>query len=330
MDRFLDVQPMSDLDIAQLSRGLDVDIAVDLMGLTSDSRPGIFAERAAPIQVNYLGYPGTMGANFIDYLVADHTLIPEESQQYYTEKIVYLPDSFQSNGSKCLPSTTPYTRAGEGLPARGFVYCCFNNSHKITPSMFDLWMRILERTKGSVLWLLEGNPWMADNLRKEAARRNISPERLVFCQRLPLSEHMARQQLADLFLDTLPFNAGATASPALWAGLPVLTCMGEAFAGRMAASLLRAVNLPELVTTTEGAYEELAVELAQNAERYHEIRQRLQCNRHTAPLFNTRAFTRHLEAAYSAMYERYQAGLPPDHIHLSQLANSSDCLTPLS
>jgi predicted O-linked N-acetylglucosamine transferase (SPINDLY family) len=199
------------------------------------------------------------------------------------------------------------------------VFCCFNHAYKITPAVFDIWMRILERVKGSVLWFLENNPWAVVNLRKEAARRGISPERLVFAKRLPLAEHLARQKLADLFLDTSPYNAHTTASDALWGGLPVLTCMGEAFASRVGASLLRAMNLPELVTESQAEFEQLAVELAHDAQRCQALRQRLQQNRMTAPLFNTQAYTRHLEAAYSAMVERYQAGLPPEHIQIARL-----------
>jgi predicted O-linked N-acetylglucosamine transferase (SPINDLY family) len=225
-----------------------------------------------------------------------------------------MPDCFQANDTRRVFSTTASTRSMEGLPERGFVFCCFNNSYKITPATFDVWMRILGRVEGSVLWLLEDNSWVGSNLRKEAARRGIAPERIVFARRLPLEEHQARQTLGDLFLDTLPFNAGATASSALWAGLPLLTCMGEAFAGRMAASLLRALHLPELITITMAAYEELAVDLALNPDRLGEIRTRLWRNRLTTPLFDTAAFTRHLEEAYTAMYARYQADLPLDHI----------------
>jgi predicted O-linked N-acetylglucosamine transferase (SPINDLY family) len=316
MDRFLDLQSLSDQDIAQLSRELEVDIAVDLMGFTTGSRTGIFAQRAAPIQINYLGYPGTMGAGFIDYLIADRTLIPDSSRQHYTEKIVYLPDCFQVNDSRQRIADTPFTRAGEGLPEQRFVFCCFNNNYKIAPRTFDRWMRILHRVEGSVLWLRGEDPQGCGNLRKEAERRGISSQRLIFARFLPLEEHTARQKLADLFLDTLPFNAGATASSALWAGLPVLTCMGEAFAGRMAASLLRALDLPELVTSTEEDYEALAVEIALHPKKLQTIKERLRQNLLTAPLFNTKSFTGHLEAAYSTMYERHRAGLPPDHIYI--------------
>ncbi len=318
MDRFIDVRAVSDEGVAQLSRQLEVDIAVDLKGFTKDCRSGIFAQRAAPIQVNYLGFPATTGAPYMDYLIADHALIPEANQRHYSEKIVYLPDSYQVNDSKRLISTRRYTRAGEGLPERGFVYCCFNNNYKITPDVFDIWMSILLQVEGSVLWLLETNPWAVDNLRHEAVRRGISPERLIFAQGLPLSEHLARHSLADLFLDTFPCNAHTTASDALWAGLPVLTRTGETFASRVAASLLGAIDLPELVTTTEANYEKLALALAFDVERYQEIRKRLQRNRASAPLFDVPGFTRYLEAAYSAMYERYQTDLLPDHIHITR------------
>jgi protein O-GlcNAc transferase len=316
MDRFLDVRSMSDEGVGQLTRELDVDIAVDLKGFTEHSRMGIFAHRAAPIQVSYLGFPATTGAPYMDYLIADHTLIPQASRQHYSEKIAYLPGSYQANDSRRLISPTLCTRINEGLPEQGFVYCCFNNNYKITPQVFGIWMRILAQVEGSVLWLLEDNPWAAESLRKEAVRRGISQQRLIFAKRLPLVEHLARHRLADLFLDTFPCNAHTTASDALWAGLPVLTRTGETFASRVAASLLRAIDLPELVTTTEKTYEKLALELAFDAERCQKVRKRLQRNRTTSPLFDLPSFTKHLEAAYSAMYERYQAALPPDHVDI--------------
>jgi predicted O-linked N-acetylglucosamine transferase (SPINDLY family) len=323
MDQFLDVRSLSDFDVAQLCRSLDVDIAVDLKGFTQGSRTGIFAERAAPIQVNYLGFPGTKGSSYMDYLVADRTLIPESQQQHYSEKIVYLPDSYQVNDSRRSISDKAYTRAEEGLPEAGFVYCCFNNNYKITPGLFDVWMRILDRVEGSVLWLLEDNPGAGSNLRKEAARRGISPERLIFAERKPPTEHLARHRLADLFLDTFPYNAHTTASDALWAGLPVLTCMGESFASRVAASLLNAIHLPELVVTTQEAYEALAIEIAVHPETCIKFRERLQQNRLTTPLFDVQGFTRHLEAAYTAMYERYQADMKPEHIHVQRVHQDS-------
>ena len=315
MDRFIDVRSLSDREVAELSRRLEVDIAIDLMGFTEHFRLGIFAHRAAPIQVNYLGYPGTSGADYIDYLIADSTLVPEANRPHYSEKIVYMPDSFQAN-SRTPISEKQFTRSEEGLPEQGFVFACFNNSYKIGPATFSTWMRILQQVEGSVLWLLAGNPVAGANLRKAAAERGIDPRRLIFARRRPLPEHLSRQRLAGLFLDTLPFNAGATASPALWAGLPVLTCIGETFAGRMGASLLRAIGLPELIAETEAAYETLAVELARNPERLRRLREKLDRNRLTTPLFDTARFTRNLEAACSAMVQRYQAGLPPGHIHI--------------
>jgi len=319
MDRFLDVRSMPDREVAELSRKLEVDIAVDLNGFTTNSRPGIFAHRAAPIQINFLAYPGTMGAEYMDYLIADHTLIPQNDRRHYSEKIIYLPDSYQVNDSLRAISPRPCARADEGLPESAFVYCCFNNVFKIPPNVFDAWMRILGRVEGSVLWLLEDNPWAVGNLRTEAARRGIEPHRLVFAKRLPVDEHLARQGLADLLLDTLPYNAHTTASDALWAGLPVLTRTGETFASRVAASLLRAVNLPELITTTESEYEELAVTLAHDPQRLQALRQRLQQNHLTAPLFDCKTYTRYLESAYSAIVERYHAGLSPDHIDIPRL-----------
>ena len=317
-DQFIDVRNKSDKDIALLSRNLGIDVAVDLKGFTQDQRPGIFSYRAAPLQVNYLGYPGTMGAKYIDYLIADETLIPEASRQHYSEKIIHLPNSYQVNDRKRAIADKMFSREELGLPSTGFVFCCFNNSYKITPAIFDGWMRILKQVEGSVLWLLEVNSTAVRNLRHEAEARGINAARLIFAKRMPLAEHLARHRAADLFVDTLPYNAHTTASDALWAGLPVLTCMGEAFASRVAASLLNAIHLPELITTTQEQYEARAVELATHPERLQQIKQKLERNRLTTPLFDTKLFTRHIEAAFTRMYERYQAGLPPEHIHVSQ------------
>lgn len=316
VDRFVDVRGQSDEEVARLARQLEIDVAVDLKGFTEDSRTGIFALRAAPIQVNFLGYPGTMGAPFIDYLVADSTVVPEDHEARYAERIVRLPDSYQPNDSKRRIAEREFTRGEVGLPAQGFVFCSFNNNYKIVPATFDIWMRLLGRVEGSVLWLLQDNERAAQNLRAEAQRRGIDPGRLVFAGRLPLGEHLARHRLADLFLDTLPYNAHTTASDALWAGVPLLTCLGETFAGRVAASLLRAAGLPELVTGTPEEYEALAVALATDARRLEELRRRLAENRLAAPLFDARRFARHLESAYARMVERHLAGLPPEHIRV--------------
>jgi predicted O-linked N-acetylglucosamine transferase (SPINDLY family) len=316
MDRFIDVRTMIDAEAAQLGRSLELDIAVDLKGFTRDHRTGIFAERAAPIQVSYVGYPGTMGADFIDYLIADRTIIPDHLKQHYTEKVVRLPGSYQPNDSRRRVAAEPATRAAERLPTDAVVFCCFNNAYKITPAVFDLWMSILRSVEGSVLWLLEENALAAANLRAEAVRRNVSPDRLVFAQPLGLAQHLARLPLADLFLDTLPYNAHTTASDALWCGVPVLTRAGDTFAGRVAASLLHSVGLPGLITTTPREYEQLAIQLARDPARLHTLREHLTAIRGTASLFDTETYTRHLEAAYIAMYWRHTAGLAPDHLDI--------------
>jgi predicted O-linked N-acetylglucosamine transferase (SPINDLY family) len=313
-DKFIDVRGVSDIDIARMSRELEIDIAIDLKGYTQDSRPGIFSYRCAPVQVNYLGYPGTMGADYIDYLIADATLIPEGTRPHYSEKIAYLPHSYQVNDTKRVISDRAFTRSELGLPTDGFVFCCFNNNFKITPQTFDRWMRILKAVAGSVLWLLEDNPHATRNLKKEAAVRGVDPGRLIFGGRLPLPEHLARQRLADLFLDTLPCNAHTTASDALWAGLPVLTLMGNSFAGRVAASLLGAMELPELIATTAEDYERLAIDLGSNPSKLSAIKDKIATNRMRAPLYNTALFTRNLEKAYTQIHERHLDGLAPDHL----------------
>ena len=315
-DNFIDIRNKSDEEVAILARNMEIDIAIDLGGFTTESRTGIFAMRAAPLQINFLGYPGTMAAEYMDYLIADKTLISEVSQQYYAEKIVYLPNSYQINDAKRVISEKIFTREELGLPSTGFVFCCFNNNYKITPDTFDGWIRILKQVEDSVLWLFEDNPTAAINLRKEASRRGVHAERLCFAKRMPLPEHLARHRAADLFIDTLPYNAHTTASDALWAGLPVLTCTGEAFASRVAASLLNAIHLPELITSTQEEFEARAIELATNPEQLRLIKQKLEENRLTTPLFNTQLFTRHIEAAYMEMLERYHADLPPAHIYV--------------
>lgn len=315
-DHFIDVRELSAAEIARRSRELGIDIAVDLMGFTLDTRFDIFAHRCAPVQVSYMGYPGTTGAAYMDYVIADRMVIPPEAQVHFTEKPVYMPHSYQVNDSQRAISDRVFTREELGLPASGVVFCCFNNNHKILPPVFDSWMRILAAVPGSVLWLFEDNPAVAINLRREARSRGVAAERLVFAQRLPLSEHLARHRLADLFLDTLPYNAHTTASDALWAGLPVLTRLGESFAARVAASLLHAVGLPELVTHSAAEYEALAISLAQDPARLKALRDKLQAEKAQSPLFNTHQFARDIEAAYLAMHERHLQGLPPEVIEV--------------
>ena len=309
--RFIDVRNRSDREVAALLRKLEIDIAVDLKGFTAGARAGILSHRAAPVQVNYLGYPGTMGADFIDYILADRLVIPEAHHACYTEKVVYLPDTYQVNDSRRVIADRTPTRALAGLPEQGFVFCSFNSSYKINPTIFDLWMRLLSNIEGSVLWLLESNAVAVRNLRKEAANRGIAPERLVFAPRVKLEDHLARHLLADLFLDTLPYNAHTTASDALWAGLPMLTCLGTTFAGRVGASLLNAVGLNELITRSLEEYEALALQLATNPKHLADFKSKLAGNRNTFPLFNTDRFRRHIEAAYTTMWERYQRGEAP-------------------
>jgi predicted O-linked N-acetylglucosamine transferase (SPINDLY family) len=315
-DQFVEVGRKSDVEVAKLSRDLNIDIAVDLKGFTQDARTGIFAHRAAPIQVNYLGYPGTLGADYMDYIIADRTLIPLESQSCYLEKVVYLPNSYQVNDRKRLISDRQFTRQELGLPENGFIFCCFNNNYKILPATFEGWMRILKAVEGSVLWLFQDNAWAVDNLKKEAEKQGIVADRLVFAKRLPLPEHLARHHQADLFLDTFPCNAHTTTSDALWAGLPVLTLMGQSFASRVAASLLNAVGLSELITSNQEEYESLAIELAMNPNKLADIKLKLANNRMTTPLFDTLCFTKNIEAAYIKMMERYQKGLAPYHIYI--------------
>src|SRR5262249_32316779 len=260
-----------------------------------------------------------MGGTYFDYIVADQTVLPPEHAQFYSEKIAWLPNSYMaSDDTRIIAERTP-TRSECGLPDNGFVFCCFNQAFKITPDVFRIWMNLLNAIDRSVLWLSPAEPIAISNLRRNAEQLSVSPERLVFAPRLPeMSEHLARQRLADLFLDTLPYNAHTTANEALWVGVPVLTRLGDAFHGRVAASLLEAVGLPELITISAESYEALAIELANNPAKLSALKQKLNDNRSMAPLFNTKRFTRHLEAAYAAMHQRHQRGLPPDHIVVSQ------------
>lgn len=316
VDRFVDVSELSDQDILELARGDALDIAVDLKGHTQHSRSRIFARRMAPVQIGHVGYPGSMGGTFIDYLVADPVVIPVEEQDGYSEKIIRLAGSYQPNDRQRAIAVTSTTRADFGLPADGFVFCCFNQNYKIGPREFDIWMRLLTRVPGSVLWLWSTNEWAEANLRREAEARGIDTTRLIFAPRLPQQEHLARMRHADLFLDTFNVNAHSTASDALWAGLPLLTRAGRHFAARVGASLVSAVGLPELVTHSDADYEARALELASQPALLDELRKRLTANRLTHPLFDTTAYTRRLEAAYQAAHERRMAGLPPEHLDI--------------
>ncbi|HEX2760339.1 MAG TPA: tetratricopeptide repeat protein, partial [Rhizomicrobium sp.] len=302
-DRFHDARLQTDREVAALLKRWEVDIAVDLGGHTSGARPWVLAHRPAPVQAKYMGYPGTSGSDFIDYIVTDRIVVPPDQDPFFSEKIAALPDTLwvTDTTSTVLPSPS---RAETGLPESGFVFCCFNHNWKITAPLFDIWMRLLGKVEGSVLWLLQGNEAIRANLRREAAARDIDPARIVFAGRTTPELHLARQQLPDLFLDTLPYNAHTTASDALWGGLPVVTMPGRSFPARVAASILSAAGMPELIAPDLAAYETLALELATDPERLRTIREKLIRNRHTTPLFDTARFTASLEDAYRAMLER--------------------------
>jgi predicted O-linked N-acetylglucosamine transferase (SPINDLY family) len=312
-DRFLPVRDLPDHEVARLARRLEIDIAIDLGGYTRHARPRVMALRAAPIQVSWLGYLGTMGAGFIDYLIADPVIVPPQYRQYYAEKIAYLP-SYQPNDSKRAAAEKTFTRAELGLPADGFVFCCFNASYKITPETFRSWMRILAGVPGSVLILLGGSPPVERNLRRHAVDCGIRAERLVFAPRVAFAEYLARYRTADLFLDTAPYNAGTTASDALWAGLPVLTCPGKAFASRVAASVLTSAGLPELIAPDRAEYERLAMALAADPSRLEHMRHTLAHARTAAPLFDTPAFARNIETLFRRMHQLHRSGQAPEHL----------------
>jgi protein O-GlcNAc transferase len=310
-DQFHDVQPRTDQEIVELMRKLEIDIAVDLNGHTAGARFNVLPRRPAPIQVSYLGFPGTMGADYIDYILADRIVIPSGHDQFYSEKVVYLPNCFQINDDKREISKSFPSRTQAGLPEHGFVFCSFNNSAKITPFMFDIWMRLLRQIEGSILWLSAGDARTLQNVREEARKRGISTNRLIFARREQQNEdHLARLRLADLFLDTLPYNAHTTASDALWVGLPLVTCLGSTYSGRVAASLLHTIGLPELITNSLEEYQALALQLARDPKLLASVKDKLAGNRAARPLFDTVRCTRHIEAAYTTMWERNQRGEP--------------------
>lgn len=313
-EHFVDAQAMEDDQIAEYIHRHQIDIAVDLNGFTDGGRQGVFAQRPAPVQVNYLGYAGTLGADYYDYILADSTAIPTEQFQYYCEKVAWLPDSFMATESNRPISATIPQRSECGLPVSGFVFCCFNAAYKFSLELFSIWMKLLGAVAGSVLWLTDPGENARANLRREAEQAGVSGGRLIFATRMPsLADHLARHQLADLFLDTLPYNAHATAVDALWAGLPVLTCLGETFPGRVAGSLLKAVGMPELIAGSLAEYQALALKLARDPALLAALKAKLAGQRETFPLFDSGHFTRNLEAAYSAMVKRHRSGQGPAH-----------------
>lgn len=316
-DEFIDLRNTSDNEIVECARRKNIDIAIDLKGFTEDGRPEIFRQRVAPIQLSYLGFPGTMGSEFIDYIIADSVLIPAEYQKYYSEKVAYLPNCYQANLDERKISERLFTREELGLPSSGFVFCCFNNSYKITPEMFECWMSILRSTENSVLWLFCNNDLAINHLKTEADNYGVDSDRLIFAKSMPVEEHLSRIRLADLFLDTFPYNAHTTASDAIRVGLPVLTLMGESFASRVAASLLTCVDLPELITASMQTYRELAIELASNTERFKKIKDKLKLSLSKTDLFDAKRFTVDLEMLYKLMVEQHENAVESDHIYLS-------------
>jgi predicted O-linked N-acetylglucosamine transferase (SPINDLY family) len=323
MDKLINITTLNDLEVSQLIKNESIDILINLNCFFGQQRNAVFSYKPAPIQVNYLGFPGSLGADYIDYIIADKIVIPEYSMEHYSEKIVFIPNTYQVNDRNRFVSKKVFTRKELGLPESSFVFCCFNNNYKITSDSFGGWMKILATVQDSVLWLLEDNPSAVINLKKEALIRGVEPNRLIFAKRISPADHLARHKVADLFLDTLPYNAHTTASDALWAGLPVLTCIGESFAGRVAASLLNAIELPELITTSQSQFEATAVDLATNPNKIKTIKEKLQHNRLTTALFDTSRFAKHIESAYTQMYERYQNNLLPDHIYIKSNLNNS-------
>jgi protein O-GlcNAc transferase len=315
-DTFIDIAKMSDHDAAAMARAHGIDIAIDLAGFTANARPGIFARRAAPVQVNYIGFPGSSGAPFHDYIVGDPVVIPAQAIPEYTEKVIVLPHSYMPNDPTRAIAPRVFSRAELGLPADAFVFCCFNNAYKILPAAFDRWMRILSAVEGSVLWLLEAHPAVMAQLPREAERCGVDGARIIFAPRMAQAEHLARQRAADLFLDTFPYTAHTTASDALWAGLPLVTMPGGSFSSRVAASLLTALGLTDLIAETPETFETLALALANDRPSLDAIRQRLAQARVTTPLFDAELHARHLEAAFRQAHARAQAGTAPEHIYV--------------
>jgi predicted O-linked N-acetylglucosamine transferase (SPINDLY family) len=316
VERFVDVTRLTDREVADWLQAHGVHIAVDLKGLTGGARTGIFALRPAPVQINFLGYPGTMGAEYIDYIIADPYVIPSQDQTCYAEKVVYLPQCYQPNDAKRPLPTEVRTRAECGLRESGFVFCCFNNLYKITPPVFEAWMGLLRDVEGSLLWLLEGTPAAMRNLRSRAAANAVAPERLVFAPHIALAQHLARYRHADLFLDTAPCNAHTTASDALWMGVPVLTLTGATFAGRVATSLLQAVGLPQLCTVTLADYVARAMHLASTPSELSALKAHLEGGRRTFPLFDTAGYCPLLEAVFEEVWARHRRGEPPSTLDM--------------
>jgi len=302
---FKDIKALSDMEAVELARKDKLDIAIDLMGYIKYNRMSIFSYRVAPIQINYLGYPGTLGNEKIDYIIADKIIIPEEYEKFYSEKVIRMPSCYQCNDDKKEICKEPISRKDFNLPEKGFIFTCFNANKKITSKEFDIWMRLLKEIKGSILWLYQSNKYSVENLMKEAEKRNIDSNRLIFANSLPLDKHLARHRLGDLALDTFNYNGHTTTSDALWAGLPVLTKIGESFAARVSASLLSAIGLPELITYSEKEYENKALYLARNPDQLLNIKSKLIKSIETTSLYNSKLFTKNLEDQLQLIVESH-------------------------
>ena len=321
VDHFIDVNNLSSIEIAKLIQSNNIDISIDLNGYTRKSRSEIFQYKMSPIQINYLGYPSTMGANFIDYIIADPVTIPDVSRNFYSEKIIYMPHTYQANDDKRKIVRTNSKRVDFNLPEKGFVFCCFNQIYKISPKEFNIWMRLLRNVNNSVLWLIKSNKWVEQNFSKEAKRQGIDPLRIVFAEKLSHSEHLARHKHADLFIDTFNYNAHTTASDALWAGLPIVTKQGKQFSARVTSSLLTACGLSELITKNEKEYEDLIYELATNPKKLKTISLKLSENKKNKPLFNTKQYTNNFENGLQKAYDLYFNGERPKNIFLKDFKN---------
>ena len=304
-DHFIDVSKKTVKEISEISRSLKIDIAIDLMGYTKSNRFQIFLEKCAPIQINYLGYSATSGSNALNYIIADHTLIDNDDKKEFSENIIYMPHTFMPNDFKNIKLQNNLNRKDFGLSDNSFVFCCFNKQYKFTPVLFDIWMDLLKEVEKSSLWLLVNNNQTVKNLIKETEKRNVDPNRVIFARGQPLEQHLSRHSLADLFLDTFPYGAHTTCGDALWSGLPVLTLKGNTFASRVSSSLLKAINLEELITNSLDEYKSLAISLAKNPKKLIEIKKKLIINKDKTPLFDTKNYTKNLEAAYKSVYKRY-------------------------
>jgi predicted O-linked N-acetylglucosamine transferase (SPINDLY family) len=317
-DVYRDIREISDHDVALLAKKDDLDIAIDLQGYTDKSRLSIFANKVAPIQINYLGYPGSMGAEYIDYIVADKNLIPKSNYKFYSEKIIFMPHHYQVQNNELMMSNNPSSRKDLGLPKNYFVFCAINNTYKISPNTFDVWMRLLTKVKKSVLWLLDNGPVSNKNLLNEAKARGIKENRLVFAKKTSFEEYLAQLKYADIYLDTFTYNAGATASNVLWMGIPIVTKIGNSYSARMASSLLKSIDLPELITTSSEAYEKLALDLSTNPEKLKIIKEKLKVNLKNKPLFNTKLFTKHFENGLEQVFKNYIDGNNPKNIFVKE------------